>query len=154
MTGAIFPKKTPRRGGGGLSISSLFQLFSGCYLSALMLFAYRMNIIKCLFFPETAQTLKRAYQITHAGPGLGSLFSRRLLTILEQRGLDPCLTHTWVMCSLFPVDGAKRLDWIRSHHVQTETAKPEAAAGGTQRCWARILHPFKGESRGGVWKWL
>lgn len=38
-----------------------------------MLFAYRMNIIKCLFFPETAQTLKCAYQITHTVPGLGPL---------------------------------------------------------------------------------
>lgn len=80
-----------------------------------MLFAYRMNIRKCLFFPETAQTLKRAYQITHTVPGLGSLFSRRLLTILEQRGLDPRLTHTWLMCSLFPVDGAN--DWIGSDHI-------------------------------------
>lgn len=118
MTGAIFPKKTPRRGGGEFSISSLLQLFPGCYLSAQMLFAYRMNIIKCLFFPETAQTLKHAYQITHTVPGWGSLLSRRLLTILEQRGLEPCLTHTWLMCGLFPVDGAKRLDWIRSHHVK------------------------------------
>lgn len=60
-----FQRKRHAGEGGELSISSLLQLFPGCYWSAQMLLAYRMNIRKSLFFPATAQTLKRAYQITH-----------------------------------------------------------------------------------------
>lgn len=143
MTGAIFP----RHGGGEFSISAL-QLFSGCYLSTQMLFAYRMNIIKCLFLPETAQTLKHAYQITHTMPSLGSLIVfQNAFNHIRAAGVRSVSDAHVGDVQFIPRGQWKMIGLDQTTSCYTETAKPEAAAA-PQQFWALILHIFEGENKG------